>query len=121
MFDGMRNNLIARTAAHIPGLRRIPVFKLLVVAEIAMLARQHVNRLDAHERHRLLELVQTSRGRSGNLTSREREELAALVAKMEPRLFAGLVADKLSPVPLPKRFVHGRARPAARQDERTAA
>jgi hypothetical protein len=111
MFDGMRNNLIARTAAHIPGLRRIPVFKLLVVAEVAMLARQHFIRLDAQERHRLFDLVQISRGRSGNLTSREREELAALVAKMEPRLFAGLVADRLSPLPLPRRFVHGPTRP----------
>jgi hypothetical protein len=30
------------------------------------------------------------------------------VAKAEPRLFAGMVAHKLSPVPLPRRFVHGR-------------
>jgi hypothetical protein len=32
------------------------------------------------------------------------------VAKAEPRLFAGLVADKLSPVKLPKRVVRGKAR-----------
>jgi hypothetical protein len=29
------------------------------------------------------------------------------VAKAEPRLFAGQVADKLSPVPLPRRLVRG--------------
>ena len=115
----MRNNMIARAAAHVPGLRRIPIFKLLAVAEIALLARQHIYRLDPQERRRLLELVQTSRGRSGNLTGREREELAALVAKVEPRLFAGLVADKLSPVPLPRRFTHGPKRPP--HDERAAA
>jgi hypothetical protein len=29
------------------------------------------------------------------------------VAKAEPRLFVGSVADKLSPVPLPRRLVQG--------------
>src|SRR5829696_919110 len=108
MFDS--NRLLAHGASRIPGLKRIPVFKLLAIAEVAMLTQQHFSRLDSQERRRLLELVQTSRGRKGNLTQREREELAALAAKMEPRLFAGLVADKLSPVPLPKRFTHGRER-----------
>jgi hypothetical protein len=116
-----RNRLLAHGASRIPWLKRIPIFKLLAIAEVAMLAQQHFSRLDSQERSRLFELLQTSRGRTGNLTQREREELAALTAKMEPRLFAGLVAHKLSPVPLPKRFVHGRAQPAARQDERTAA
>jgi hypothetical protein len=41
------------------------------------------------------------------LTERERDELARLAAKAEPRLFLGLVVDKLSPVPLPKRLVFG--------------
>jgi hypothetical protein len=115
MIDGMRNRLVARGAARVPGLRRIPIFKLLSIAEIGMLAKRHVERLEPDERRRLFDLVQLSRGRRGNLTTREREELAALVAKMEPRLFAGLVADRLSPVPLPSRFVRGpkRERPAA--------
>jgi len=121
MFD--RNRLLAHGVSRIPGLKRIPIFKLLAIAEVAVLAHQHFKHLDAQERHRLLELIQTSRGRRGNLTAHEREELAQLTVKMEPRLFAGLVADKLSPVPLPKRFVHGRARPAQPQpdDERAAA
>jgi hypothetical protein len=107
---GIRNNLIARGASHVPGLKRIPLFKLLSLAEIAILAKDHVSRLDAGERRRFLELVQMSRGRTGNLSQTERDELAALLAKTEPRLFAGLVADKLSPVPLPRRFVQGRRR-----------
>jgi hypothetical protein len=102
-----RNRLLLHGASRIPGLKRLPLFKLLAVAEIAFLARDHVSRLTPEERRRALELVKLGRGRTGNLTAREREELAALVAKAEPRLFAGLAADKLSPVPLPKRITHG--------------
>ena len=104
---GLRNNLIARGAGHVPGLKRLPVFKLLAIAEIGALALGHMNRLDAAERRRLLDLMKLTRGRAGNLSAKERDELTALVAKMEPRLFAGMAADKLSPVPLPRRFVHG--------------
>ena len=104
----VHRSLIARVLGRMPGLRRLPVFKLLAIAEIAMLARNHFSRLDAQERGRLVELVRTGRGRARNLQPAEREELAALVAKLEPRQFAGLAADKLSPVPLPRRFTHGR-------------
>ena len=105
MFD--RNRLLAHGATRIPGLKRIPIFKLLAIAEVAILANQHAQRLNPQERRRFLELVRTSRGRSGNLTTAERGELAALVNKMEPRLFAGSALDKVSPFPLPKRFTHG--------------
>jgi hypothetical protein len=81
--------------------RRIPLLKLLAIAEVAMLARDHVSRLDRGERRRLVELVRIGRGRRRNLSEREREELSRLVAKAEPRLFLGAAADKLSPVPLP--------------------
>jgi hypothetical protein len=101
---------------HVPGLRRLPVFKLLAIAEIALLARSHVSRLDAGERRRLFSLLLTGRGRGRNLSPAERDELARLVSKAEPRLFAGLAADRLSPVPLPRRVVRGpkRKRVAAR-------
>lgn len=107
---GVPGRLLTRVLSRLPGLRRLPVFKLLALAEIAMLARTHFSRLDATERSRLVELVRTGRGRSRNLAAAEREELAALVAKLEPRRFAGMAADKLSPVPLPRRFVEGRRR-----------
>jgi hypothetical protein len=94
-----------------PGLKRIPIFKVLAIAEIAILARTHVARLTPVERRRFIELVKETRGRTGNLSAEEREELAALVAKAEPRLFAGLAADKLSPVPLPKFIKHGKRKP----------
>ena len=97
--------------SHVPGLKRLPVLKLLAIAEIALLARDHVSKLDAEERRRMLLLVRKGKGRTArNLSEQEREELAGLVAKAEPRRFAGLVADKLSPVPLPRRVVHGARR-----------
>ena len=87
--------------------KRLPWLKVLVVAELALIARDHMLRLSTDERRRMLELVRTTRGRRRNLTPAEQDELSALVAKAEPRLFAGTVADKLSPVPLPKRIIRG--------------
>jgi hypothetical protein len=99
---------IVNTTRHVPGLRRLPVAKLLAVAEIVLLARQHIVRLEPQERRRVLTLMRQARGRTGNLSADERAELAALVSKANPRLFLGLVANKLSPVPLPPRVVRGR-------------
>jgi hypothetical protein len=110
MLSGTATRAIGHGAARIPGLRRIPVFKLLAIAEIALLARTHATRLDRDERRRLVDLVRAARGRPSTLSEAEREELARLVAKTEPRRFVGLAADKLSPVPLPGRLVHGRQR-----------
>lgn len=101
---------LARHVARVPGLRRLPVLKLVALGEIVLLARSHLRQLEPAERRRLVELLRTARGRPRNLSQRERDELAQLVAKAEPRLFAGAVADKLSPVPLPSRFVRGRSR-----------
>ena len=105
---GFLPRTLARAAGRLPGLRRLPVMKLLAIAEIAVLARDHIAKLDPAERRRLLELLRLGRGRTSSLSPKEREELATLVAKAEPRLFAGLAADKLSPVPLPHRIVHGK-------------
>jgi hypothetical protein len=102
------HRLLAYGAMRVPGLRRLPMFKLLAIGEIALLARDHVSLLEPYERRRLLELVRKGHGRSRNLTGDEREELARLVAKAEPRRFAGVAANKLSPVPLPRRLTHGR-------------
>jgi hypothetical protein len=98
---------IPHVLSRVPGLKRLPVFKLIAIGEIALLARTHVAKLDSAERRRLVELVREGRGRPSKLSATEREELQKLVAKAEPRLFAGAVADKLSPVPLPRRLVRG--------------
>jgi hypothetical protein len=101
---------VGAAANRVPGLRRVPVFKLLVAGEVLLLAREHVRGLAPSERHRLIELVRLGRGRPSRLSESERQELAALIAKLEPRLLAGEAVDKLSPVPLPQRLVYGSAR-----------
>jgi hypothetical protein len=95
-------------ASSIRGLRRLPVAKVLAAAEIALLAHDHVARLAPDERRRVLELLMAGRGRPRNLTAAQRAELHGLMAKADPRLFAGRVADKLSPVKLPNRVVRGK-------------
>jgi hypothetical protein len=105
---GLITRTLGRTAERVPGFRRIPVVKLLSAAEIVMLAREHMQRLTAAERRRLLVLVRVGRGRRSRLTESERGELEALLAKVQPRLLVGEAVDKLSPVPLPRRLVYGR-------------
>jgi hypothetical protein len=55
-------------------------------------------------------LVRTGRGRTNRLTTREHDELEALIAKLEPRRLFGDAAGKLSPVPIPRRLRYGRGR-----------
>lgn len=82
----------------LPLVRRIPIARLIIVAEVAMLAGEHVGRLEPRERRRVFELLRRGRGRPSNLSHRERAELAMLVAKAEPKLFARAVAKKFSPI-----------------------
>jgi hypothetical protein len=103
-------NGVGRVAGKIPGVRRLPVLRLLALGEIMLLARDHFGKLEPHERRRLVELLRRGRGRPHNLSAKDRDELAALVAKAEPRLFAGVAAQKLSPVWLPRSVVRGRRR-----------
>ena len=110
MPSKVSHRLLARGARRVPGLKRLPILKVLAIAEIALLARDHVSRLSSSERHRLVELVRRAMGdRATSLTTTARSS-RALVAKAEPRRFAALAADKLSPVPLPKRLLHGPSR-----------
>jgi hypothetical protein len=85
----------------------VPVLKLLVAAELAMIARDHVMMLNRDERRRLVELARIGHGRRRNLSEAERQELEDLVTRMEPRLLFGEAADKLSPLPLPRRLTYG--------------
>ncbi|HUA46869.1 MAG TPA: hypothetical protein VMA77_16665 [Solirubrobacteraceae bacterium] len=91
--------------------RAVPLARLLTAAQVVMLARRHWLRLELDERRRLIILVRRGRGVGRNLSAAERAELARLVAKANPRLFAGLVAQRFSPVPLPRRVVFGPAQP----------
>jgi hypothetical protein len=84
--------------------RRLPFFKLLAIGEVLLLARRHLRKLPPGDRRRLTELVR----RGHRLTQAERDELRALLSRLEPGLFAGAALDRFSPVPLPRRFTRGR-------------
>ena len=96
--------IVGRAAERVPGLRRLPVMRLLLLGQVALLARDHIERLTPAERRRLVVLLRHGRGRPSNLTTRDRDELQALIAKAEPKLFAATAAETLSPVPLPHRL-----------------
>lgn len=85
-------------------VRALPIFRLISVAEVALLARTHLQRLTPVERRRLAELAR--RGRS--LTAAEKDELRMLTSKLDARAFAGAAVGKVSPVPLPRRFTRDR-------------
>lgn len=75
---------------------------VLILAEVAVVLKHHWDRLDEKERKRLPELVRKSRGRPSNLSIREKRELRGLVDKIGPRELAVGVADRVSPVGVPK-------------------
>jgi hypothetical protein len=110
MPSGFLTRSVGAAANRVPGLRRMPVFKLLAAGEVLLLAREHVRELTPSERSRLIALVRLGRGRPSKLSEPERQELAALIAKLEPRLLAGEAVNKLSPLPLPQRLVWGSSR-----------
>ena len=80
-------------------LSRLPLFKLLAIAQVALLVRRHLRNLTPGEHRRLRELVR----RGHRLDRTERGELRALLAKLEPGIFLRAAADRVSPVPLGRR------------------
>jgi hypothetical protein len=98
---------VERVTSRVPGLRHIPVVRLVALAEIALIARDHMGRLEPKDRRRIIQLLRVGRGRPQKLSEAERQELRRLLEKVEPRLFAGEIADRLSPVKLPGRVVRG--------------
>jgi hypothetical protein len=98
--------------------RRLPLGSLLIAGELAVMAGRHVARLDATQRRRLVELLGKSGARPSSLSAAERQELAALLASLEPRLFLGSALRRLSPMPLPKRLLYGRRDSSARKAAR---
>ncbi len=103
MASSSTHQLAARVARRLPYLRRLPVLRLLVLGEVVMLAKEHFEKLSPGERRRLVVLLRDGRGRPANLSRRDRAELAELIAKADPRGFAGSAAGIVSPVPLPGR------------------
>jgi hypothetical protein len=94
--------------------RGVPVARLLLVAEVAVVAQRHLSKLDRAQRRRLFTLLIRSRGWPRSLTGAERRELLYLVGRLEPRLLLGMAASRISLVPVPKRLLYGRRVSAAR-------
>src|SRR5579863_3175443 len=87
MPSPLMNVAAARAAQRLPGLRRLPLARLVIVTELAILAKAHLDRLTPAERRRLLELVALARGWPKNLSGRNGREFEKLVSKLEPKLF----------------------------------
>jgi hypothetical protein len=64
-------------------------FRVLALAQVALLIRRHYTLLESDERVRLAKLVAQSKGRPrSNLSADERQEMLGLVQKLEPGAFA---------------------------------
>jgi hypothetical protein len=74
---------------------KIPAARLIIVGELLLLANEHLHKLDAQERHRVLELVRRGHGRPRNLSERDRRELSRLVDKAEPREFVKTAGKRM--------------------------
>lgn len=85
---------VGRTLKHLPAAR------LLLAAELMMLARQHLLKLEPQERRRMVQLLRRGRGRPSHLTERERRELARLLEKTEPREFIRSATKRATGIPL---------------------
>ena len=67
--------------------------RVFAIAQLALLARRHLQLLEPDERGRLTKLVAKSKARPGtNLTANEREEMLRLVRKLEPGQFGRAAA-----------------------------
>lgn len=62
--------------------------RIMLVAEVALIAKRHLDKLGPGEVGELRELLVKSRGRPGNLSPRERTRIRVLVTKLEPGAFA---------------------------------
>jgi hypothetical protein len=106
----------ALTRSPLKRLRHgLPLAWMLIAGEVALNVGRHVARLDGAQRRRLIALARKSGGRQGALSESEREELACLLASLEPRLFLGSTLRRLSPMPLPKRLLYGPRGSSARK------
>jgi hypothetical protein len=73
--------------------KKLPLFRLIALAQVGLLAHRHLGALSSAERRRLLELGR----RPHRLTGAERTELKRIAAKLEPRAFATEAVRSVSP------------------------
>ena len=74
-------------------IRAIPFWRIVIIAQIALLVRRHLALLAPMERARLWELTRNAQ----HLTADERRELRDLAAKLEPGAFARGAARHATP------------------------
>jgi hypothetical protein len=98
---GLYTQLLGRAAQRVPGLRMLPVVRLIMAAEVLAIGKHHFDRITPDERGQLLRLVAKAKGRPKNLSTDEQVELNAIVKKLEPRLFLAEATDRMSPVGVP--------------------
>jgi hypothetical protein len=103
IFADVRPPKLGVMPGPISSLRKLPLARALAVAELIVLVREHMTKLEPHERRRLIELIRRGRGRPKSLSAKERRELAELLAKMEPRAFVGRAVSKVTGVSVPRR------------------
>ncbi len=93
--------LAGKAAQRVPGLKMLPVVRLLMAAEVLVIGKHHFDRITPAERGQVIRLVAKAKGRPKNLSEQEQIELTAIVEKLEPRLFLAEATDKISPVGVP--------------------
>ncbi len=71
-------------AAGSAGMRWTVWARILIVAEVALTIKRHLDLLDSPEKQDLQRIVRKSKGRPSNLTKRERDRLGQIVSKLEP-------------------------------------
>jgi predicted ArsR family transcriptional regulator len=79
------------------GMRWTVWARVLILAEVALTIKRHLDLLDAREKSELQRLVRRSKGRPSNLSRRERERLGAIVSKLEPSELAKEAAVAATP------------------------
>lgn len=72
-----------RNRPEVPGLGRLTALPWAVGLQAGVMASEHWRSLSDRDRSRFLRLLRDARGRPGNLTSREREELRELIDKFD--------------------------------------
>lgn len=84
--------LAART-----GMRWTVWARVLILAEVALALKRHLELLESAERSDLQRLVRKSKGKPSNLSRRERERLGEIVAKLEPSVLARELTTAATP------------------------
>ena len=104
MLSPIYNLALARAAKRLPLVKRLPLARIVIAAELAMLAKTHYERLSQPERRRLVILLKDATGQPRNMSDRDHNEFERLVAKLEPSLFARAAVEKFSPTGTGKRI-----------------